>query len=81
VKPGGRLVYCVCSLEREEGESQAVAFLRRHPEFETVPAQAGEAGAPEAALTPEGWLRILPSHWPERGGLDGFFAARFARKS
>ncbi|HWE46493.1 MAG TPA: RsmB/NOP family class I SAM-dependent RNA methyltransferase [Caulobacteraceae bacterium] len=80
VKPGGRLVYCVCSLEREEGEAQAVAFLRRHPEFETLPAEPGEAGAPEAAATPEGWLRILPSQWPEIGGLDGFFAARFSRR-
>ncbi len=81
VKPGGRLVYCVCSLEREEGEAQAIAFLRRHPQFETLPAQPGEAGAPDAAVTPEGWLRILPSQWPERGGLDGFFAARFVRRA
>ncbi|HEY3812099.1 MAG TPA: RsmB/NOP family class I SAM-dependent RNA methyltransferase [Caulobacteraceae bacterium] len=80
VKPGGRLVYCVCSLEREEGESQAIAFLRRHPEFEILPPTPGEAGAPEAAVTPEGWLRILPSQWPETGGLDGFFAARFVRR-
>ena len=79
VKPGGRLVYCVCSLEREEGETQALAFLKRHPEFRTVPAEPGEGGAPEDAVTPEGWLRILPSQWRERGGLDGFFAARFAK--
>ena len=80
VKPGGRLVYCVCSLEREEGEGQAIAFLRRHTEFETLSVSPGEGGAPEAAVTPEGWLRILPSHWPERGGLDGFFIGRFVRK-
>jgi 16S rRNA (cytosine967-C5)-methyltransferase len=80
VKPGGRLVYCVCSLEREEGESQAIAFLRRHPEFELSPLEPGEGGAPEAALTDDGWLRILPCHWPERGGLDGFFAVRFVRR-
>jgi 16S rRNA (cytosine967-C5)-methyltransferase len=79
VKPGGRLVYCVCSLEREEGEGQAIAFLRRHPDFRTEPASPGEGGSPEAAVTPEGWLRILPCQWPERGGLDGFFIARFVR--
>ncbi len=79
VKPGGRLVYCVCSLEREEGETQALAFLRRHPDFVTAPAVAADVGAPEEALTPEGWLRILPCQWGERGGLDGFFAARFDR--
>lgn len=80
VRPGGRLVYCVCSLEREEGEAQVVAFLRRHPEFETLGADPDLVGAPAEALTPEGWLRILPSMWAEHGGLDGFFIARLERK-
>jgi 16S rRNA (cytosine967-C5)-methyltransferase len=79
VKPGGRLVYCVCSLEREEGETQILAFLRRNPAFRTAPADPAAVGAPADALTPEGWLRILPSQWPEHGGLDGFFAARLER--
>jgi 16S rRNA (cytosine967-C5)-methyltransferase len=79
VAPGGRLVYCVCSLEPEEGEAQAEGFLRRHPEFELVPAGAGEGGAPAASLTDRGTLRILPSHL--EGGMDGFFAARFVRKA
>ncbi|OYX20462.1 MAG: rRNA methyltransferase [Brevundimonas diminuta] len=79
VKPGGRLVYCVCSLEREEGETQVIAFLRRNPAFRTVAAVPAEVGAPDEALTPEGWLRILPSQWAERGGLDGFFAAKLER--
>jgi 16S rRNA (cytosine967-C5)-methyltransferase len=79
-KPGGRLVYCVCSLEREEGESQILAFLRRRKDFRTVPVTPGEAGAPEEAITPEGWLRILPSYWGDKGGLDGFFVARLDRE-
>ena len=79
VKPGGRLVYCVCSLEREEGETQILAFLRRNPAFRTAPADPAAVGAPADALTAEGWLRILPSQWPEHGGLDGFFAARLER--
>ena len=79
VKPGGRLVYCVCSLEREEGETQIIAFLRRNAEFRTVPAVPADLGAPDEALTPEGWLRILPSMWAEKGGLDGFFIARLDR--
>lgn len=81
VRKGGRLVYCVCSLEREEGEAQIVAFLRRHPEFETLAADPEQVGAPREALTPEGWLRILPSMWAEHGGLDGFFIAGLERKS
>ena len=79
VKPGGRLVYCVCSLEREEGETQIIAFLRRNPAFRTAPAVPAEVGAPSEALAPEGWLRILPSMWAEKGGLDGFFVARLDR--
>jgi 16S rRNA (cytosine967-C5)-methyltransferase len=79
VKPGGRLVYCVCSLEREEGETQIIAFLRRNPAFRTVAADPAAVGAAAEAVTPEGWLRILPSQWPEHGGLDGFFAARLER--
>ncbi|WP_395650012.1 RsmB/NOP family class I SAM-dependent RNA methyltransferase [Brevundimonas sp.] len=79
VAPGGRLVYCVCSLEREEGETQIIAFLRRNPGFRTAPAVPAEIGAPDEALTPEGWLRILPSMWAEKGGVDGFFAARLER--
>lgn len=81
VKPGGRLVYCVCSLEREEGETQIIAFLRRNAAFRTAPADPAAVGAPAEALTPEGWLRILPSMWAEKGGLDGFFIARLDRLS
>ena len=79
VKPGGRLVYCTCSLEREEGETQIIAFLRRNAAFRTAPADPAAVGAPAEALTPEGWLRILPSMWAEKGGVDGFFVARLDR--
>ena len=77
VKPGGRLLYCVCSLEPEEGEAQARDFLKRQPGFTTLPAGPGEGGAPPASLTPEGWLRLLPHQLD--GGMDGFFVARFRR--
>lgn len=75
--PGGRLVYCVCSLEPEEGEAQVQAFLARSPDFSLEPIKPGEGGAPEASVRTDGALRILPHHLP--GGADGFFAARFRR--
>jgi 16S rRNA (cytosine967-C5)-methyltransferase len=78
-KIGGRLVYCVCSLEPEEGEAQIASFLAARPDFQIEPAARGEAGAPAASLTPEGTLRILPTYL--EGGLDGFFAARLIRKA
>ena len=84
LKPGGRLVYCTCSLEAEEGERQAEGFLARHPEFQRLPVTPGEIGGWSEGITPEGDLRTLPFHLalPEhdRSGLDGFFVARFVHK-
>jgi 16S rRNA (cytosine967-C5)-methyltransferase len=81
-RPGGRLVYCTCSLEPEEGEEQARAFLARYPQFRRVPVESDEVpGLPEG-LTPEGELRTLPFQGGAglgSRGLDGFFAARFLR--
>ena len=77
VAPGGRLIYCVCSLEPEEGEAQVADFLKRHPGFGLSKIAPGEGGAPDASVTAQGWLRILPHHL--EGGLDGFFVARLVR--
>ncbi len=77
VEPGGRLVYCVCSLEPEEGEGQIEAFLKRHSDFQSLPITGGEGGAPDGAVTVSGWLRTLPHQMA--GGLDGFFAARLVK--
>jgi 16S rRNA (cytosine967-C5)-methyltransferase len=68
VRPGGRVVYCTCSLLPEEGERQAEAALARHPGLTVVPA-AGEFA------TPLGFLRTRPDMWADRGGIDGFFVA------
>jgi 16S rRNA (cytosine967-C5)-methyltransferase len=76
-RPGGRLVYCVCSLEPEEGEGQVQGFLARHPGFRLSPIGLGEGGAPAASLQADGTLRLLPHQRP--GGQDGFYVARFVR--
>jgi 16S rRNA (cytosine967-C5)-methyltransferase len=76
-KSGGRLVYCVCSLEPEEGEGQVTAFLSRTPGMSLDPIAAGEGGAPAASVRPDGTLRILPHHL--EGGTDGFYVARFRK--
>jgi 16S rRNA (cytosine967-C5)-methyltransferase len=80
LKPGGRMVYTVCSLEPEEGEAQVEAFLARRKDMALEPIQPGEgaaAGFPAASLTARGTLRLLPHH--RDGGQDGFFAARFRK--
>ncbi|HLZ74304.1 RsmB/NOP family class I SAM-dependent RNA methyltransferase [Phenylobacterium sp.] len=76
-KAGGRLVYCVCSLEPEEGEGQVAAFLGRTPGMTLDPIAAGEGGAPDASVRRDGTLRILPHHI--EGGTDGFYVARFRK--
>jgi 16S rRNA (cytosine967-C5)-methyltransferase len=68
LKPGGRLVYAVCSLELEE---QAIE-LALTPD----PIRADELPV-GLAPTPEGWLRTDPGMLAEAGGLDGFFVARW----
>jgi 16S rRNA (cytosine967-C5)-methyltransferase len=76
-KSGGRMVYCVCSLEPEEGEGQVAAFLGRTPGMTLDPIAAGEGGAPAPSVRPDGMLRILPHHL--EGGTDGFYVARFRK--
>ncbi len=77
VKPGGMLVYCVCSLQREEGERQARQALDRHPSLARVPVTKDEIAGLDQAVNREGDLRTLPSMLADKGGMDGFFAARF----
>lgn len=78
LRPGGRLVYAVCSLQPEEGAMRVTQALGRLP-LRLLPFSPEEmAGLPEARSI-EGHLRSSPALWPERGGMDGFFAARMVR--
>ena len=80
VELGGILVFVVCSLEREEGEEQIEAFLSAHPEFVRAPITASELFDRSEWITPDGDLRTLPCHLGDKGGMDGFYAARLKRK-
>lgn len=80
VKPGGQMVYCVCSLLPQEGEDQAAWFLNQHPDWKLSPVAASEIGNMQECIT-GGMLRTLPSHLSTHGGMDGFFAARFVRSA
>ena len=76
VKPGGRLVYAVCSLEPQEGEDVARRFAA--PGFVIDPVLQDELPA-GLAPTPEGFIRVPPGALADVGGCDGFFIARFRR--
>jgi 16S rRNA (cytosine967-C5)-methyltransferase len=83
LKPGATLVYCVCSLEPEEGEQQIAALLARNATVARKPITPAEVFGQAEFVTPDGDLRTLPQYLPDPepqwGGLDGFFAARLTR--
>ncbi len=85
LRVGGRLVYCTCSLEPEEGEAQIAAFLRRNPNFARAPIHPEEDRIPAEFVNTNGDLRTTPNLWPAQdprlAGIDGFFAARLKRLS
>ncbi|MFL6776613.1 MAG: RsmB/NOP family class I SAM-dependent RNA methyltransferase [Sphingomicrobium sp.] len=76
LKPGGALVYSVCSLEPEEGEDVIRAFLARGSGLKVDPPSGIPAFVP---VSSEGWVRIVPGLLEAEGGLDGFFIARLVR--
>jgi 16S rRNA (cytosine967-C5)-methyltransferase len=71
LKPGGRLVFCTCSLLPDEGEAQLTAAFARHPGLQV--ARPAMPWVDPAWITPEGGLRLRPDYW---GGMDGFFMVR-----
>ncbi len=82
LKPGGVLVYCTCSLEKEEGEDHLAAALATLP-VSLVPIDSSEVGGLTEVVARNGTLRTLPCHLPQASprlsGLDGFFAMRLKR--
>lgn len=75
LRPGGRLIYAVCSLQPEEGAARLAAV----PGLCQAPFGADELTALPEARTPAGDLRTHPALSADYGGMDGFFAARLIR--
>jgi 16S rRNA (cytosine967-C5)-methyltransferase len=69
VRPGGRLVYAVCSLLSREGAGGTADFLSRHSSWQVQE-------TPFASGRSDGAGRLLT---PGHDGTDGFFVARLGR--
>ncbi|WP_306044357.1 RsmB/NOP family class I SAM-dependent RNA methyltransferase [Nioella sp. MMSF_3534] len=79
LKPGGRLVYCTCSLLPNEGEHQVKAALKRHADLTILPIDPVSLGGDAHWASAEGGLRLRPDFWADRGGMDGFYMALLKR--
>ncbi|HEX8637148.1 MAG TPA: methyltransferase domain-containing protein, partial [Pyrinomonadaceae bacterium] len=71
LKPGGRLIYSTCSLEREENETVVASFLAENADFNAV-----KPNTPETYMTADGFARTFPA----RDKMDGFFIAVFSKR-
>jgi hypothetical protein len=72
LKPGGRLVYCTCSLLFDEGEEQIADLLKRNDIIRVDFVARAALGLPQDWNVAQG-LRTRPDYWSDLGGLDGFF--------
>jgi 16S rRNA (cytosine967-C5)-methyltransferase len=77
VRPGGVLVYSVCTFTEEEGAAQVARFLAAHPDFARAAPAPVEGVEWAAFLGADGAFRS----WPHRHGTDAFFAARLERRA
>jgi 16S rRNA (cytosine967-C5)-methyltransferase len=77
VRPGGRLVYSVCSVEPEEGEDVIAAFLADRPQFVREDPRRGLSIAARSNVGDDLALRTSPLD----DGMDGFFAVLLTRRS
>ncbi len=75
MNPGGIIVYCTCSLQKDEGEHQ-IDRVVQSGRASRLPITPNEVGGYTEILTPQGDIRIFPSHMANLGGLDGFFVSR-----
>jgi 16S rRNA (cytosine967-C5)-methyltransferase len=77
VRPGGRLVYSVCSIEPEEGDAVVAAFLAERPEFARADPRSGLSVAAGTKVGDDLAVRTSPLD----DGMDGFFAVLLTRRA
>lgn len=75
LRPGGRMVFCTCSLLPDEGEVQVDEALERHADLSVELAALDVPGVDPEWITEEGGLRLRPDFWADKGSMDGFYLA------
>jgi len=75
LKPGGRMVYCTCSLLPDEGECQVEEILNARSDVSVDRDALNRDWIDAGWITEEGGLRLRPDFWAEKGGMDGFYIA------
>ena len=79
LKEGGTLLYCTCSLEKEEGEHQIENFIKRKKNSLLDKINNNEINKKLNVSNQNKWLRIFPNSLNYEGGNDGFFIARIKK--
>ena len=79
LKEGGTLLYCTCSLEKEEGEHQVENFIKRKKNSLLDKINNNEIDKKLNVSGKNKWLRIFPNSLNYEGGNDGFFIARIKK--
>ncbi len=76
VRPGGVLLYVVCSREPEENEAVVRSFLNLHSEFDIDKNTTGWCATVNTLIDKQGFFKSLP--YPH--GMDGFFGVRLRKR-
>ena len=79
LKEDGTLIYCTCSLEKEEGENQIESFIKRKKNSLLDEINTSEIDKKLNVSNQNKWLRIFPNSLNYKGGNDGFFIARIKK--
>jgi len=77
VKPGGKLIYAVCTLTRSETEEVVASFNDGQTEFEALALETASSG--ESAGRPKAETAVKRI-WPEDLGGNGMFVAAWRRR-
>lgn len=75
VKPGGRVVFCTCSLLPDEGECQVEDLIEARDDVTVDREALNVPGIDPEWITEEGGLRLRPDYLADKGGMDGFYMA------